>query len=104
MKKLFYKTMPIFLLIFFMWPFTKPQTIIEGRIRLVGTALFSDLVITTEDGIDYVFSKELFDEFNIYQNQIITIKATVKEETVQLADGSKEFIIQKITKGSILSQ
>ena len=102
MKKLFYKATPIFILILFMWPIISPQTKIEGRIRLVGTALFPELVITTEDKIDYVFDKELFEEFNAYQNQIITIKATVKKETLRLADGSKEFIVLKITKAEFL--
>ena len=102
MQKLLYKIMPIFLLVLFMWPIMTPQIEIEGRIRLVGTAMFPELVITTDDDVDYVFEKELFETFNIYQNQTITIKATVKEEVLRLADGSKEFTVLKITKARLL--
>ncbi len=94
--------MPICLMLIFMWPIFTPQTKIEGRVRLVGTALFPELVITTKEGIDYVFEKELFEEFNPYQNQTITIKATIKKEKLQLADGSKEFTIFKIKKATLI--
>ena len=95
------KVMPVVLMLLFMWPMFTPQTEIEGRVRLVGTALFPELVISTKDGVDYVFEKKLFEEFNIYQNQTITIRATVKEEKLRLADGSKEFTVLKITKAKI---
>lgn len=61
---------------------------ITGEIRIVGTSLFYDLVITTEDR-DYYFDKEFFEEYAKYEGEIITIDAKVKKTKLWLADRSR---------------
>ena len=61
---------------------------ITGEIRIVGTSLFHDLVITTEDR-DYYFDKKFFEEYAKYEGEIITIEAKVKKTKLWLADRSR---------------
>ena len=61
---------------------------ITGEIRIVGTSLFYDLVITTEER-DYYFDKKFFEEYAKYQGEIITIEAKVKKSKLWLADRSR---------------
>ena len=61
---------------------------ITGEIRIVGTSLFYDLVITTENR-DYYFDKKFFEEYAKYQGEIITIEAKVKKSKLWLADRSR---------------
>ena len=61
---------------------------ITGEIRVVGTSLFYDLVITTEDR-DYYFDKKFFEEYAKYEGEIITIEAKVKKTKLWLADRSR---------------
>ena len=61
---------------------------ITGEIRIVGTSLFYDLVITTEDR-DYYFDKKFFEEYAKYEGEIITIEAKVKKTKLWLADRSR---------------
>ena len=75
----------VFVIIFLL--FTKKERI-TGEIRVVGTSLFYDLVITTEER-DYYFDKKFFDEYAKYQGEIITIEAKVKKTKLWLADRSR---------------
>ena len=61
---------------------------ITGEIRIVGTSLFYDLVITTEER-DYYFDKKFFEEYAKYEGEIITIEAKVKKTKLWLADRSR---------------
>ena len=61
---------------------------ITGEIRIVGTSLFHDLVITTEER-DYYFDKRFFEEYAKYEGEIITIEAKVKKTKLWLADRSR---------------
>lgn len=61
---------------------------ITGEIRIVGTSLFHDLVITTEDR-DYYFDEKFFEEYAKYEGEIITIEAKVKKNKLWLADRSR---------------
>ena len=67
--------------------FTKKEKI-TGEIRIVGTSLFYDLVITTEER-DYYFDKKFFEEYVKYEGEIITIEAKVKKTKLWLADRSR---------------
>ena len=67
--------------------FTKKEKI-TGEIRIVGTSLFYDLVITTEE-IDYYFDKKFFEEYAKYEGEIITVEAKVKKTKLWLADRSR---------------
>ena len=49
----------VFMLVFFFLLFAKKQEI-TGTIRMVGTAIFPEIVITTEER-DYYFDKKFFD-------------------------------------------
>ena len=79
----------IFMFVFFFLLFAKKQEI-TGTIRMVGTSIFPEIVITTEER-DYYFDKKFFDEYAKYVGQNITIKAKVKKDTICLADRSKSF-------------
>ena len=61
---------------------------ITGEIRVVGTSLFHDLVITTEER-DYYFDKKFFEEYAKYEGEIITIEAKIKKSKLWLADRSR---------------
>lgn len=75
------------IVIAFLFIFAKKEKI-TGEIRIVGTSLFYDLVITTEER-DYYFDKKFFDEYSKYEGEIITIEAKVKKSKLWLADRSR---------------
>lgn len=77
-------TLFMFMIIFLL--FTKKERI-TGQIRIVGTSLFHNLVITTEER-DYYFDKKFFEEYAKYYGETITIEAKVKKEKLWLADRS----------------
>ena len=91
--KIFYKRVVkyshILLFVFFFLLFAKKEEI-TGKIRIVGTSIFPDAVISTEER-DYYFDKKFFEEYAKYQGQIITVEAKVKKETLWLADKSRSF-------------
>ena len=89
MYRIILKYSQVFLFVFFFLLFAKKENI-TGRVRIVGTAMFPDAVISTEE-IDYYFDKKFFFFFAKYQGQIITIEAKVKKETLWLADKSRSF-------------
>ncbi|MEI0580651.1 hypothetical protein [Brachyspira pilosicoli] len=84
----FLKSVSIVSLLFIML-FAKKQ-VITGEVRVVGTYLFPNVVIS-ENNIDYYFDKEFFEEYSKYQGKIISIEAKVKKEKLWLADKSKSF-------------
>lgn len=63
---------------------------ITGTVRVVGTSIFPNVVISAEDR-DYYFDKKFFEEYAKYQGQVITIEAKIKKEKLWLADKSKSF-------------
>ena len=92
MKNVYHNTVKysyIFIFIFFFLLFAKKEEI-TGNIRIVGTAIFPEIVLSTEN-IDYYFDKKFFNEYAKYDCQTITIEAKVKKETLWLADKSKSF-------------
>lgn len=89
MYRIILKYSQVFLFVFFFLLFAKKEDI-TGRVRIVGTSIFPDAVISTEER-DYYFDKKFFEEYAKYQGQIITIEAKVKKETLWLADKSKSF-------------
>lgn len=79
----------IFMISFFLL-FTPKQNI-KGLIRMVGTAIFPELTIYTEDNKEYYFDKKFFDEFKPYVGKVINIEAKIQKKTLWLADRSKSF-------------
>ena len=75
------------IVIVFLFLFAKKEKI-TGEIRIVGTSLFYDLVISTEER-DYYFDKKFFEEYSKYQGETITIEAKVKKNKLWLADRSR---------------
>lgn len=76
----------VFMIVFLL--FTKKEKI-TGEIRVVGTALFPNVVITTKENRDYYFDKKFFEEYAKYQGEIITIEAKIKKTKLWLADRSR---------------
>jgi len=60
-----------------------PETEIEGKVQLVGTAIFLFAVISTVDDKTFYFDESLFDKFEAYQNQTIKIRAKVKDRETE---------------------
>lgn len=101
MRLYFYKFARILVVLqIFLWFI--PEKEITGTVRLVGTQIFPSVVISSNDGKDYYFHKDLFSEFKPYNNKVITIKAKVKDKKTELADGSKVFIIPTIYKAYVV--
>ena len=77
MKKIFQKlAIPLLSLYMALWFI--PSTEVTGRIALVGTAMFYDVVIITEKDETIYFDESLFEEFLPLQNQTITISAKIR--------------------------
>lgn len=88
MKYFFIKNAYLCFILFFLI-FAKKQ-IITGEIKIVGTYLFPNVVVST-DKIDYYFDKKFFEEYSKYQGKVITLEAKIKKERFWLADKSKYF-------------
>ncbi len=79
----------LYIFIFIFMIFAKKEYI-TGTVRVVGTSIFPNVVISAEDR-DYYFDKKFFEEYAKYQGQVITIEAKIKKEKLWLADKSKSF-------------
>lgn len=88
MNNNFLKSVSIISLLFIM--LLAKKQVITGEVRIVGTYLFPNVVIS-ENNIDYYFDEDFFEEYSKYQGKIISIEARVKKETLWLADRSKYF-------------
>lgn len=88
MNNNFLKSVSIISLLFIM--FLAKKQVIIGEVRVVGTYIFPNVVIS-ENNIDYYFDEDFFEEYSKYQGKIISIEARVKKETLWLADKSKSF-------------
>lgn len=77
----------VFFAISFAVSFEKKEKI-TGEIRIVGTSLFYDLVISTENR-DYYFDDKFFDEYVKYDGKVITIEAKVKKTKLKIAGGNR---------------
>ncbi len=101
MKKMFQKLI-VSMAALYMALWFVPTTEITGRIALVGTSLFYEVVIITEDEDMIYFDESLNEEFLPFQNQTITINAKIKDKKISLADGSKTFLIPTIYSAKII--
>ncbi|WP_300716499.1 hypothetical protein [uncultured Brachyspira sp.] len=89
--KIAYKEIIKYLYVFiFIFLFFAKKEYITGTIRVTGTSMFPNVVISAEDR-DYYFDKKFFKEYAKYEGQIITVEAKIKKETLWLADKSKSF-------------
>lgn len=79
------------LYLIFILTFLLSKENLVGRVRLLGTEIFPDLVITTSEQKNYYFDKHLFNDYIQYLGKDISIRARVKKEKLWLADRSKSF-------------
>lgn len=79
----------LYIFVFILTIFSRKENI-TGTVRVVGTSIFPNVVISTEDR-DYYFDEKFFDEYAKYNGHIITIEAKVKKEKLWLFDKSKSF-------------
>jgi len=59
---------------------------ISGKIRLIGNAPFSQLVITDENGKNFIISKEYYPTFKKLIYTKVTISSKIEEEELHSAD------------------
>src|SRR6056297_1251442 len=62
---------------------------ITGRLRLVGSASFNDLVITDDAGRDWYVDDSERKKLASYEQQVVTLRAIVKRREIVLANGKK---------------
>jgi hypothetical protein len=68
----------------------KRQSIeITGRVRLIGSAPFPDLVLSDETGRDWYVRQEEKDKLSKLEQQTVKIRAAFEVEDIILADGKK---------------
>ncbi len=80
-----------------------PYKEIRGRLTLVGTARFPNLVIITNENERYYFDEGLKKDFMKYLGRNVTVKAKIKNNKLTLADNSKTFIRPTIYKAKFIS-
>ncbi len=62
---------------------------ITGRLRLVGSASFNDLVLTDNAGRDWYVDDSEREKLASYEQQVVTFRAIVKRKEIVLANGKK---------------
>jgi hypothetical protein len=62
---------------------------VSGTLRLVGTGLFNDYVITDAQGHDWYVDKAERAAVKGYEQRAIAVEAVVTRESMTLADGTK---------------
>jgi hypothetical protein len=65
------------------------EVVVKGRVRLVGTDLFSGLVVTDEKNQDWYIAEQDHFLLSGYQQRIITVKGRPDYRDIILADGKK---------------
>jgi hypothetical protein len=78
----------------------KGEITVSGRVRLVGTAAFSDLVITDKDENDWYVEKEDRQLLARMEQRTVTVKGTTEYQELTLYNGKKAGIrrfLRKIT-------
>lgn len=90
-KRLFFIIVVLLLAILFAVSFNKfgkSKKIITGEVRVVGTSLFYDLVISDAER-DYYFDEKFFEEYIKYEGEIITVEAKIKKTKLKIAGGNR---------------
>ncbi|MDR2304280.1 MAG: hypothetical protein LBE10_06805 [Treponema sp.] len=67
----------------------EPEVVVKGRVRLVGTDLFSNLVITDEKDQDWYIEEKDRPLVSGYQQQTVTVKGRPDYRDFVLANGKK---------------
>ena len=62
---------------------------VQGRVRLVGTDLFSNLVITDEKGRDWYVDQKDRALLNKYEQRRVTVTGSAEYRDLKLANGKK---------------
>jgi hypothetical protein len=65
------------------------EVVVKGRVRLVGTDLFSNLVITDEKDRDWYIAEQDRSLLSGYQQRTVTVKGRPDYRDIVLADGKK---------------
>ncbi|MDR2607951.1 MAG: hypothetical protein LBC57_06120 [Treponema sp.] len=68
---------------------TANEVLVKGRVRLVGTDLFSSLVITDEKDQDWYVEEKDRPLLSRYQQQVVTVKGRPDYRDLVLANGKK---------------
>jgi hypothetical protein len=76
------------------------EVTVTGRVRLVGTAMFNDIVISDGEGRDWHVEGEDRGKLAMMEQQQVTVKGNAETQDIILADGKKagvRFILRNIT-------
>ncbi len=65
------------------------EVTVRGKVRLVGTALFTSLVISDADGRDWYVAEDDRAEIREYEQREVTVRAVAERKPMTLADGTK---------------
>jgi hypothetical protein len=65
------------------------EVTVRGRVRLVGTALFSSLVISDAAGRDWYVAEGDRAKVREYEQREVTVRAVAERKPMTLADGKK---------------
>jgi hypothetical protein len=69
---------------------SKKETItVAGRVRLVGTALFSSVVVTDEEDQDWYVENEDREKLARFEQRQVTVTGEVEYQDIILANGEK---------------
>lgn len=77
---------------------------VTGTLRLVGTGLFNDYVVTDAQGHDWYIDKAERGAIKGNEQKAIAVEAVVTRESMTLADGKKLEDRRVLTKIKILDQ
>jgi hypothetical protein len=75
------------------------EVTVTGRVRLVGTALFNDIVISDGEGRDWYIEGEDREKLAMKEQRQVTVRGTVESRDIVLADGKKagvRLVLRKI--------
>jgi hypothetical protein len=76
------------------------EVTVTGRVRLVGTAVFNDLVISDGEGRDWYVEGEDREKLAGKEQQQVTVRGSAETRDIILADGKKagvRFVLRNIT-------
>jgi hypothetical protein len=75
------------------------EVTVTGRVRLVGTAMFNDLVISDDEGRDWHVEGPDREKLALKEQQQVTVKGNAETQDIILANGKKagvRFILRDI--------
>ena len=76
------------------------EVTVTGRVRLVGTSVFNDIVISDSEGRDWYVEGEDREKLAAKEQQQVTVRGSAETRDIILADGKKagvRFILRNIT-------